>query len=494
MRPLEDTWNVTPMVSTSDNSTMTKSPREPEHTSHGDSLERDVLFIAPSFPPVLQAGVFRTLRFLKYLPEFGWKPSVLTISADAQPDYLIRDESLSRQVQSGILVERTNVWRPYERATAPIKRLLRRPRKNLTESVPAEHVTGNPIRSARGWRNVLHGACDVVFHTPDADIGWLVPAVRRGIRMIREQRPSVLYATGPPHSSHLVGVALKSLTGIPLLLDLRDPWARLTWEEHTRGIRQTIQRWCESICVRHADHVILNTERLCENFQAAYPQLDPQHFSSVANGYDPALRHRIENLATSRPDPGQGPWTLCHAGGLYGKRDPRPLLEAIAMLNRAGHFIRFEQIGSVAEPETLQHQIRQNRLGGCVTIRDPMPHDSALHHLAKADAVLILQPGTSTQVPSKLFESILFNKPLLAITDTGSTRSLMEDYALGAVADSDSVEAIAQALQQVMQSAPESFSSDGRARALRDFNGETLTGQLHDKLNRIATPIVTTSS
>ena len=38
-----------------------------------------VLMIAYYFPPMGGAGVQRTLKFVKYLPEFGWQPHVLTV-------------------------------------------------------------------------------------------------------------------------------------------------------------------------------------------------------------------------------------------------------------------------------------------------------------------------------------------------------------------------------------------------------------------------------
>ena len=38
-----------------------------------------VLIIAYHFPPDAAVGALRPQKFVKYLPEFGWKPYVLTI-------------------------------------------------------------------------------------------------------------------------------------------------------------------------------------------------------------------------------------------------------------------------------------------------------------------------------------------------------------------------------------------------------------------------------
>ena len=55
---------------------------------------RTVLIIAYDFPPLRTSGVYRPLKFAKYLPEFGWRPIILTVSnyGDAQTDAsLLRD-------------------------------------------------------------------------------------------------------------------------------------------------------------------------------------------------------------------------------------------------------------------------------------------------------------------------------------------------------------------------------------------------------------------
>ncbi|MBE0585718.1 MAG: glycosyl transferase family 1, partial [Desulfofustis sp.] len=52
---------------------------------------KKVLVIAYYFPPLGGSGVQRVLKFVKYLPQFGWQPTVLTIGPTA---YYAHDESL----------------------------------------------------------------------------------------------------------------------------------------------------------------------------------------------------------------------------------------------------------------------------------------------------------------------------------------------------------------------------------------------------------------
>src|SRR6266699_1285776 len=41
------------------------------------TLDRTLLFLAYFFPPRGGAGVQRSVKFAKYLPQFGWKPLVI---------------------------------------------------------------------------------------------------------------------------------------------------------------------------------------------------------------------------------------------------------------------------------------------------------------------------------------------------------------------------------------------------------------------------------
>ena len=57
---------------------------------------RRVLMIVPFFPPMAGGGVHRPLAFARHLPRYGWRPVVLTQSADA---YWIRDAELAGRVR-----------------------------------------------------------------------------------------------------------------------------------------------------------------------------------------------------------------------------------------------------------------------------------------------------------------------------------------------------------------------------------------------------------
>jgi len=72
-------------------------------------MTRRVLYIAYTYPPTGGAGVQRTTKFVKYLPQFGWLPSVLTV---ANPSVPLQDASLESDIPADTVIRRARTWEP----------------------------------------------------------------------------------------------------------------------------------------------------------------------------------------------------------------------------------------------------------------------------------------------------------------------------------------------------------------------------------------------
>ena len=70
---------------------------------------RRVLYVAYLYPPVGGAGVQRTAKFVKYLPHYGWQPSVLTV---ANPSVPLLDASLADDIPAGAVIRRARTLEP----------------------------------------------------------------------------------------------------------------------------------------------------------------------------------------------------------------------------------------------------------------------------------------------------------------------------------------------------------------------------------------------
>ncbi len=419
------------------------------------SKPRRVLVLCRNFPPEVSASSFCLLRWAKYLPAAGWQPCFLAISDDW--DYAGRDPGLAAEVPAGIEIERVSSWSPEERFDRYFKR------GRFATRRPVEPSTPVPRRSSvcSLLKDLLRPIWALGLRTPDPSIWWLAPGVRRGLELARRRRISAVLSVGPPHSLHLAGARLKRLTGLPLVVDLQDPWAVPSFGEDRNPLGRRLLARFEARVFKLADRVVLNTPRAEAFYAGRYPRLRSK-LAVIANGFDPAYRPPEAGARTGDPHS----LLLCHPGALYGARDVRPLLEALAGLVEEGLDIRFEQVG-VHDPRfDLPAAIAAYRLAGRVELLSRRSHAEVLERMRAADLFLVAQPGAPLQVPCKTYEMMLFDKPILALTGDGATADLIREHDLGAVADAGDVAAIRRALRRLAArlSAPAAATPDRRAR------------------------------
>src|SRR5512140_2226213 len=135
-----------------------------------DIPHRKVLVIAYYFPPMGLSGVQRTLKFVKYLPAYGWQPTVLTVTPTG---YFAQDYSLLEEIHlPEVKVERVGSLDP--------NRLFR---KKGVVKMPSER-----------WRKVLTYISDTFF-IPDNKIGWRKKALKAASKLFEAEQFDVIFAT-----------------------------------------------------------------------------------------------------------------------------------------------------------------------------------------------------------------------------------------------------------------------------------------------------------
>ncbi|MCC6124175.1 MAG: glycosyltransferase family 4 protein [Pirellulales bacterium] len=454
--------------------------------------ERCVLMLSYPFPPASLAGVYRTLRFVKYLPENGWKPLVVAPSPEVfDPAWC--DPALESAIPPGTVVARTKVYRPVL-AVENFANTLRSwsehhaagsgETNGQAESPMAESVSPDPANPGR-MKRFARDALQLIFASPDAQIGWLFPAVQAALKLIRRHRVEAIYSTAPPHSSHLIAAVLKIITRLPVVIDFRDPWSRGAWRHDRRGaIHRYLHPGLESLCVRLANGVILNTPAMREEFRSAYPAQPPAKFVAIPNGFDPDFASFSEAQPEKRERNGNDAAIVCHPGSIYGKRDLRPVVAAVEKLVRSGRRVKFEQIGSVENESAVRSYAESLGVRGDVLFHGMLPHEDTLRRMSNADVFLLSQPGAALQIPGKIFEMLPFGRPIVALTESdGATAEVINRYGLGSVVYPSDSGAIAAAIARNIEIAAEFKSTGGWRKAMAAFNGRELTKTLGQTLD-----------
>jgi glycosyltransferase involved in cell wall biosynthesis len=397
--------------------------------------KRNVLVVAYYFPPLGLSGVQRTLKFVKYLPQFGWKPTVLTVTPTG---YYAQDESLLAELDDpDIRIERVGSLDP--------NRLFR---KRGTVKMPSE-----------GTRKVLSFASDLFF-IPDNKIGWRKKAVARASELLSAEKYSVIFATAPPFTDLLIGLDLREKFNIPLVVDYRDPWYAYPHKYFPTPYHRWRNTSLEKRVLRRSSGVITTNRRVKELMVKRFKVLEYNDVTIIPQGFDPA--DFVLNGSASAPavTPAAAPAVaapaapagrlkITHAGVFYGGRSPRRFLEAVAKLRTADTeafaALEVHLIGALQDEHV--RSVGALGLGDKVKVRGYLEHRECVREMQSSD-VLWLTLDNDTQSPGKLYEYLGARKPILACVPPGFVRQTLEDAGASIIVDPDDTDAIAAAIRR----------------------------------------------
>ncbi len=396
------------------------------------------------------------MKFAKYLPESGWSPVVLTVKEDDYEDYYAKDLTLLDRLPADMMIVRTSVIRWFSKALR-LRALLKQALAQLGRR-PVSDRRADPELDAESQGNqdrdyspgALQGLKDSVsdlFEIPDGQAGWIFPAVRQGLETIRKEDIHAIMATGKPWSALVIGAILSKLTGRPFYSDFRDPWMTNPYRLQASPLKNWAEARLERMVVRQSSTVIANTDELRDEFWDRFPVDSRQKFVSLHNGFDPSDIPE-ESSASS---PGDGVFRILHAGFLYGLRDPRTFLEGLSLAIRDGVVdgsrVEVTLLGSVELGYDLSGVLADLNLASTVNCKGQVPFQDVGRAIGRTDLLLLLQPGTRTQIPSKLFEYIASGKPILAVTpEDGGTARIVGGAHLGRIASPHDSRQIARAI------------------------------------------------
>ena len=398
-----------------------------------------------------------------------------------------KDPSLLDLLPKDLEIHTSKMWRPENW----IPRIPRfgKSNKGSREKAPAKEGKSDdtlstqkkePAQEKGRLKTFIQNSRNRILATPDPKIWWCRPAYYKAVKLLKKIKPDVIFSTAPPHSSHLLGIWLKRKTGIPLVLDFRDPWSRSPWSGEKSEYIEKLNQSMERQCVESADAVILNTDNARDEFIRFYDAQDSAKFHSIPNGYDPDSLSEIGKHSVQQNPTGNERFTVSHLGTIYGKRDIRPFLQALAAHNKQHQTkIFFEQIGHLKVNYDLKSELRKLGIEDSVFVSPQIPHTEALNKMATSDALLLLQPDGNLQIPGKLFEMILYRKPIITLTGQGATRDVATKFQLGPIAEAEDVDQIRNALDLLTSEGP---SADWK-QVLDAFNGQNQTETLSEILD-----------
>ena len=352
----------------------------------------NVLIIAFHFPPQAgSTGLLRSLKYCHYLPEFGWHPAVLT---------------------------------PHPRAYETIEE---NSLKSIPKSVPVIRSFAMDTKKHMG----IGGRYLRYLALPDRWVSWVFGGVPTGLRAVRKHKIDVLYSTFPIMSAAVIGLWLQRFTGLPWVLDLRDPMSQEDYP-HDPLVRQ-VWSIVERACIRRVSRVIFTAEATRRMYLERYPEfLKPEMCVLISNGYDEADFRDLEVPAVG-PVPAGRRIRLVHSGLIYPvERDPRPMFNAVGRLKKMGRLTadRVQIVFRAPGSEDLYRKLLAERdIEDLIILEPHVPYRQALQECAEADGLLLFQAADcDMQIPAKAYEYLRIGKAILALTThTGDTAALLRE-------------------------------------------------------------------
>lgn len=360
-----------------------------KHREAKPGLKR-ILIISPHFPPSNLAAVHRSRLFAQHLPAFNWEPIVLSVHEDYYEEEL--DLNLQKLLPSNLRIEKVNAFKVGKR-----------------------RLVG------------------------DIGLRGFFQLYKRAKKIITTEKIDFLYIPIPPFYVALLGRWLHKTTGVKYGIDYIDPWVH-----HFPGSDKIFSRhwfstklakFLEPIAIKNTSVITGVAEGYYKGVQQRNPLLSKTClFDAMPYGGEKSDHEAMKklNLKPYLFEKKIGKIQLVYAGAMLPKAYG-PLEEIMKSIQRNRNVfenVEFHFIGTGKTPnDPLGYNIKplaeKYNLWQSIVYEYPkrIPYLDVLIHLEAADGIFILGSTEPHYTPSKVYQGVLSQKPVLAVLHSSSTAS-----------------------------------------------------------------------
>jgi len=359
---------------------------------------KKVLIITYYWPPSGGPGVQRILKFVKYLPDFGWQPYILTPKYGEFPAI---DHSLADEIPNSCEVTKTGIFEPGK-----LYKVLTRMERSqaIPVAVLAETDNLSFTKKVTSWLRAN-------LFIPDAKIGWLPFAINKGQQIIKQHNIDIIYSSSPPPTTHLIAQKLARRFGIKWVADFRDPWTDIHYYKNLSRLQvtQNFDRKLERSVLDSANWITSVSKTYIQNYKK---KVSHNRFSFLPNGFD------ANDLKEINFDIYPDKFRISSMGTINNERNPETLFQAVKKILSSNpeiaKHLEINLIGIVAP--SVEADIKKYGLGKFVQKTSYLPHLDALKKMAEAWILLLPINNVVNDLgilTGKLFEYIGSGKTIL---------------------------------------------------------------------------------
>ena len=375
-----------------------------------------ILVINYYWPPSGGPAVQRWLKLTQLLADRGFEPHVLTVD-EHYATYPFIDESLNEQVDQRVVVHKTR--------TRELFWLYRKTigRGAVPGSAFANESNPGPLKKLSRF---VRGN----FFIPDPRKGWNAYAIAKGSELIEAYQIPTIVTAGPPHSSHLIGKALKQQHAVQWMIDFHDYWTDVSYYDMfyrlpcSRKRDARLEKEVIAECDQAITHCRSSRRILAE--KTAVPSHEKVNVITMA--YD-------EQLLSRPSEPPQDRLAITYTGTIADFYEPAVLFRALGRLMRKYPQapVEVRLVGVVGEQ--VQQLVQEEGLTEVVTETGYVPRRTAVDYLMTSSAIVMINPYFKNEryhVPGKIYEYLASHKPILNIAPTdGETAEIIRECGAG---------------------------------------------------------------
>ncbi len=416
-------------------------------------------------------GTQRAAKFVKYLPESGWEPIVLTVK---DVHYYATDETLLEDIRGRKIIRTESL--------DPLRLWARFKKPSAGANLSSQNASKSLLQKILMFFNRLISGFLLV---PDSKILWLPFVIWNGLKIIKKERISIIFTTSPPQSAHLAGILLKFFTGAKLVVDFRDDWTGGESQPDPSPLHNLVNRLLEKIVLKYADLVVAMCDQLSNSLRRKSGEyFREEKFVTITNGYDAADFVDLINVAEFPQ------FTITHCGSISKVSDPEPFLRAVRALidelPEVKEKMKIQFFGSDIF-DKLKDLLENLRLSDFIQLPRYLPHPEAIEQIMRSHVLLltIIKKTDEEVISSKVFEYLASGKKILLVSRGGAVADLIRSTNRGIVANPDSAEEIKNAILSFLRQYEENNLKMAPPLAMSQFDRKFLARKLAQMFDRL---------
>lgn len=333
----------------------------------------------------------------KYLADFNWEPTIISVPIREDPRGLL---SFPNGFRKNVKIIQTSHVKDVFSFFRKILELFGFEKKK-------SFLNQIKVKSKNSLIDKLFKLYSTIFAYPDEIKKWKKPLFKTCCKVLEREKFDAIISSSSPVTCHVVANKLKKKYGLMWVADFRDPWT----QNHNYSYpwwRKMFEKKLELRTLKNADALITVSEPDVRNLMLFHKK----RAYTITNGFDPEKVNNLANQLTNK-------FTITYTGKIYEKQYPAKVLIALQKLiledqiNPNDLEFRFYGPNNIS----LENKIKEYKLSSIVKQYGNISRDLALEKQRESQVLVkfnwedLNQKGCYT---GKIFEYLAAKRPIIA--------------------------------------------------------------------------------